>query len=524
MSRKTSDTEPKMTEMLVKDKTKTNEHFAERSKALAFNKIEQLLLQNVGKNSNKTFTQYTKSLIKQYLQNPYSNRDSIREVSRYLYRVSTLYKKIVLYYATMPLYYYNVTYEIDFTKQTTTDKLLKSYQSYLQRMQSINFPKESIPIIAMTIRDGSYCGFVYDNESDGLFIHMLDPKYYKIRGKNSAGQWIVCFDATYFSSGNNKEFVEGINGNTEGTWDPVFVDGWHAYQNDNTNARWFMLPPEKTICLIANLDDEFDMPLPFFTGIMTSLLDCLDYEQLIADKTALENYALLVSKIPLIENSGVVDDFAVSLELVQAMQELINDAVPDLVGTAYSPMDLDVIQFNNKETTNDTDMLSKSIENVFNQSGASQLVVSGGSSTNSIGLKQAIANDTSLAFLWLKRLESNLQYYFSENIDNKFIFNFHKETWYNKDDYIKELKEAATLGGSAMDYLTALGSTPYEAYCKLTFENQIGLKDMMLPLKTSYTSSSESESGAPLKDDGDLSEEGIATRDGAKNESTNANG
>lgn len=509
-------------EQLVPKKMNNSAQITERKRAVAFQKVQEILMQNVSKSGNKTFTQYTKSLIKSYLQNPYSYRDSIREVSRYLYRVSTLYKKIILYYATMPLYYYNATYEIDFSKGMTRDKLLKEYQSHLKRLQCTDFQKESIPIIATTIRDGSYCGFVYDNEENGLFIHMLDPQYYKIRGKNSAGQWVVYFDASYFSSGNNKEFVEGVDGDTNGTWDQVFVDGWKDYQNDSMNARWFALPPEKTICLVANMDDEFDMPLPFFTGIFTSLLDCLDFEQIIADKTALENYCLLVSSIPLIKNSDAVDDFAISWELIEEAQEQIKAAVPDLCATAVLPgMELKPIFFTQSNTIEDTDTLSKSIENVFNQSGASQLVVAGGSSTNSVGLKQAIANDTALTFMWLGRLESNFQYYYRTNVSDKWYFSFHRITWYNQDDYLAKVKESATLGNDKMDYLTALGSTPYQAFCKLFNENILDISSIMVPLKSSYTDSSN-DGGAPEKDDSELTEEGIATRDGGKNEGTKA--
>lgn len=513
---KSEDARP--TTQLVPDKKDPNVY--ERNRALTFEKIQQILLQNVSKNNNKTFTQYTKELIKQYLKNPYNYRNEIREVSRYLYRVSTLYKKIVLYYATMPLYYYNVTQSVDFTKNINANKSLKDYQSFLKRLQSISFPKECVPIITTTIRDGIYCGFVYDNEDSGFFIHTLDPKYYKIRGKNDCGQWVVYYDATYFSSGNNKEFVEGVDGDTSGTWDQVFVDGWNAYNADTTNARWFMLPPEKTICLIANMDDEFDMPLPFFSGLFTSLLDCLDYEQVIADKTALENYCILVASIPLIKDSNLVDDFAISTDLILDAQEKISDIVPDLVGFTVLPgMELTPITFKDKNTSNDTDILSNSVENVFNQAGVSRSIISNGSSTNSVGLKHSIQNDSSTAFIWVDRLESNLQYYFYSNVSPDYIFKFHKETWYNREEYVKEMASGATSGViTAMDYMTALGSTPYEAYCKILFENAIGLKEILTPLSTSYTQSAADSAGRPQIDDDDLSAEGIATRDGEKHD------
>ena len=516
---KSYDNEPRLTTQLISD-DKSKEQFLERKRAIAFEKAQQILMQNVSKSGNKTFTQYTKSLIKQYLQNPYNNRDSIREVSRYLYRVSTLYKKIILYYATMPYYNYNITYMQDFVKEIDREKILKSYQNFLMRMQSINFKKECSQIIAIAIRDGAFYGYVYDNDVDGLFIHMLDPKYCKIRGKNADGQWIVYFDATYFSSGSNKEFVEGVGGDMEGTWDKVFVDGWNAYQKDTTNARWFMLPPEKTICLIANLDDEFDMPLPFFTGLFVDLLDVLDYQQIVADKTVLENYCLLVATIPLIDNTNMIDDFAISPELVIEAQEQINEVIPNLCATAILPgMELTPLQLTKNKPTEDTDIVAQSIENVFNEAGASRSVIANGSSTNSVGLKYSIKNDLSTSFMWLDRLESNIQYYIRININSDFIFRFHRDTWYTHDEYIQQLSSASTLGVStAMDYMTALGKTPYEAYCGMLFENTIGIKNVLSPLTSSYNSSSVSKNGRPEDDIEDLSEEGLATREGEKNE------
>ena len=71
------------------------EDFARRSAK----RIEDLIisLQNPQRNSNRSFIQYTKDLIKQYLQSPIANIDNIRQVSRFLSRVSMLYKKFLSY-------------------------------------------------------------------------------------------------------------------------------------------------------------------------------------------------------------------------------------------------------------------------------------------------------------------------------------------------------------------------------------------------------------------------------------------
>lgn len=37
-----------------------------------------------------------------------------------------------------------------------------------------------------------------------------------------------------------------------------------------------------------------------------------------------------------------------------------------------------------------------------------------------------------------------------------------------------------------MVFLESQGYTPYEAYCQILFENAIGIKDIMIPLLSSY--------------------------------------
>ena len=189
-------------------------------------------------------------------------------------------------------------------------------------------------------------------------------------------------------------------------------------------------------------------------------------------------------------------------------------------------MDLEVVNFEKSNSTQDTDMLSKSIKNVFDNCGASQLVVSGGSSSNSIGLKQSIANDASLTFSWLSKIESNFNYWLSQNGYDGYILQFHRQTWYNREDYIKEIKESATLGNNPLLYLTALGQTPYEVECGLRMSINSGIRDLLVPLKTTYTDQSNGSDtgGKPLKDETELSPEGEATRNGNKNEGTKANG
>jgi len=500
----------------------SKDELTEKRKA-NFAKIKELIVQNVRKSQSKSFTKYTKELIKTYRQNPYSYIDSIREVSIYLSRTSMIYKKILAYFSQMPLFYYNLIYKSDFTKGIDYNKFIKNYQDVSLKLQQINMQKEFSTVIATALRDGVYYGFVYDGEGDGFFLFPLDPAYCKISAISGDGEYIIAFNAQFFDQGNNKEYLYGIDENSDGTWDKVFIDGYEQYKANGRDFMWFNLPVERSICLLA--DEDTDMPLPYFLPVFTSLLDLLDLEEILASKTELENYVLLLSKIPLISGSDEPDDFAVSLEVVEMMQDLIDAAVPDLVGTAYSPCELEPIYFKQNNNAEDTDKLAQSMSNLFSNLGISELVVSGGSSNNAVGLKHSIQNDESFALKYVNRLNGWMNQYIKLNYSQEFVFKFHRITYFSQDEYVNQKKDAAALGlPVATDYATAMGQTPYEMMCATFMENALGIKDgLWKPLQSTFTQSGNEEAGAPEKKETDLSPEGAATRDKGKNETTKAN-
>lgn len=486
----------------------------ERAQTVNFAKIKEIMQRNVARGYNKTFAQYTKDLIKTYVQSPNANQDTLREISRFLCRNSMIYQKLIMYYASMPLFHYNITQINDLSKAISAEKASKNYAKVLERFHQFNLKKEGYTALFLAIRDGAYVGYMYDSGSDGLFLMPLDLKYIRIYGKTDSGEWIVYFNAAYFSQGNNSEFVEGIGGDMTGAWDDVFIDGWKAYQADKQNAQWFRLPSEKTCVLLTGSEDEFMYPLPFFLPLFTDILDLLDLQQILQSKTELENYKLIISKIPLIEkgNSGEVDDFAISLELAEMFNELMLNAVPPQIGVVYSPLEVETVDFENSNNTSDTNELTKSIQNLFSNAGASQVAVSGGASTSSIAIKYAQLNDQANTWVWVDRLQSWLNYFIKMNISKGYYFKIHQITWYNRDEYVAMQKDGATTGDSALEYLTAKNGDPYMAIQQLRFENALGIKDLMIPLKTSYTLTGDEERGRPTVPDDEISDSGDRSR------------
>ena len=438
-------------------------------------------------------------------------------MSQFLYRVSSPYKIIINYFAGLGTYSYGVTYNADLSKASSTDnsKIIKNYQAVLQRLENMRLNDEMPDVVATAIRDGAFFGFCYDDE-ESFFICALDPQYCKVNTIQD-GVCDFSFNASYFDQGTNSYYIDADQ-NPDGLWDQIFIDGYNEYKSKGRDYMWFDIPPEKGICIVAG--DDPVCPLPYFVSVFTDLLDLLDYQSLIRSKTELENTRLLLSKIPLL-SSDEVNDFAVDLDLVQATQAAIDEVAPDLVATAYTPCDVDVISFQNDNQVEDTNVYSEALSNLLKNIGLSEMLFNP-DKNSSVGLSASIKEDEIVFYRFLRKIESWLKRYIRLNISEDFLFHFHQVTYYSRSDYAKDLKEAATLGVLVkLDYAAALGFSPLQVMQQSYFEQALGLPDLWKPLASSYTASS-SEAGAPEKDESELTDEGIDTRDSGKNEGTEA--
>ena len=175
---------------------------------------------------------------------------------------------------------------------------------------------------------------------------------------------------------------------------------------------------------------------------------------------------MIVSKIPLVDNgnSGDVDDFAISLELSQYFNQLLSNVVPDQVAVGYSPMDIDVINFEKSNSSDSTDALSDAINNLFENAGASKVAVSGGGTNPStLAIKYGMIEDLNIVWIWINRIESWLNYFIKENISKGYILEIHRISDFNREEYINLRKDAATLGNNKLSYITSIEENPYRA-------------------------------------------------------------
>lgn len=488
--------------------------FKPKAQVLNYAEFKNMIIQNAKKTVSKTYTQYSKESIQTYLLKPASYIDKIRDVSQFVYRVSLPYNHIINYYAGLPQWNYNISYKVDLEKGIDQKKFAKEYYTVLKRMQAIRMHVEWYSALIHVLRDGIYYGMIHDDEQGNFYIQILDPQYCKVVAQTQTGQYVFAFNMKYFEQGNNKEFIEGIDGDTTGIWEE-FLEGWNAYQADKINAQWWTVPPEISICLIPPGSDP-TIPIPPFAGIMTDTLDLIDLQNIIQNKTELENYILLVGKLPLNENNGgEIDDFAVSYDMAKNFTAMVEETLPEGAGIVFSPLEIDTINFAKSNTSADTDKLAQAYSNLYRNAGISE-AIGNMPTTNSVGITYSTIVDKNFIKGFVEEIEAWINAYISANISENFILKFHPTTAFDQKDYVDMKKEEATLGGSAFDYFTAAGDTPYEAYSKVLMEDALGIKEMLTPLSSSYTQTDNSavddEGGRPREDIDDLSEEGQKSR------------
>ena len=165
--------------MAIKEEKTTQEikNYALKQQALQekFAQVKQAVqLIDLTKTETRTFTVFSKDKLRQYMQNPKTNESNLRNLSRFLYRVSHNYRRLISYQAEMvDLTALNVIPQIDFTEDAHDDEKIKtSYFNTLVQLDKMNMQSEILKCLLIAWREDTFYGYTYEDDS-GFFITLL---------------------------------------------------------------------------------------------------------------------------------------------------------------------------------------------------------------------------------------------------------------------------------------------------------------------------------------------------------------
>lgn len=464
---------------------------------------------------NKITSTYSRESLRTYLRNPATdaNNKNLRKLSNYLYTVSHVYRRMVNYKAHQINCKTWTAYPIvNMVEENDEESILKEYERVVNIVTNMHMETQIYKLMLSLWKNGVVYGYIYgDPEGEGSFyIHVLDPDYCKIScASYDNGVLGFLFDMTYFNSN-----VEQLD-----YYDKEFQTLYKQYQNDN--VKWKQLPIERTICLKIDLDN-LDYSIPPLSGLLEQIISLTDLQAAQDELDSLQNYKMVWGKLDTISGTKSPDDFAVDLDLALAFMKKINAALPENVAYALSPLDLDTIEFKDNDAS-DSNVLSKAYSNVIESNGS--IIMNSNKITNSTAFKLAMKVECEDAMAPTTQLNAWLKFYLKYNHNVETItVEFSDISPYFIDDEIEKYTKLAGLGLPIKSELSSMiNANPQKSFGMDFLERQLlklGIERWNNPLVSSAVQSGNPSDagGAPKKEDGDLSDEGEATRDGNKND------
>ena len=479
---------------------------------------DALQLLDLSKTESRTYSTYSRETLRTYLKSPFSYQSQLKNLSRYLYRLCYEYKRICTHFANMICGdAFNIIPLIDPTQNNNPNDVLAKYYETLIKWQRMDFKNEITKLLLTAWREDTVYAYVYDDsdqEGGTCFFHILDGDYCKISSIEE-GVFRFAFDFSYFRSHKSElEF-----------WDSEFQSKYNSYENDST-LRWQELELERQICLKVNSDDP-TMDYPPFAGLFSKIINLLDLDEIQSVKDELSAYKLLVARLKPLSGTDTPDDFEVDIATALKYYNKLSEALPECVNACISPLPIEAVEFKNTNNTEDTDMLSSAMSNIFKTIGG--VILDNDKTGSTIFDAQIIADMEIAQATLLPQVQRWINLYLNYVIgeQHSLVKYIDGVCPYTKKAKRKELLESAQNGMPTKLEIGILdGKSPLETVSQLYLENEVlGLTDKLVPLSTSYTQSGDAptgdtdpiEGGAPTKDATELTDEGSSTREKGKN-------
>ena len=473
-----------------------------------------LQLFNPEKIPNITTSTYSRETLRTYLRNPATdaNNKNLRKLSNYLYTISHTYRRMVRFKARqMNCKTWSAYPIVSMLEENDEESIFKEYERVVNIVSNMKMETQIFKMMLQAWKNGVTYGYIYgDPEGEGTFyIHPLDPDYCKISCASfDNGVLGFLFDMSYFRG--NEDQLE--------YYDDEFTSLYNEYQRDN--IRWKQLPIERTFCIKIDLDN-LDYSIPPLSGLLEQIIAVTDLQAAQEEINSLQNYKMVWGKLDTISGSKNPDDFAVDLDLALAFMRKVNEALPDNVAYALSPLDLDVIEFKDNDAS-DVNVLSKAYNNLIEANGS--IIFNSNKITNSNSFKLALKAECDDAMGPTTQLNAWLKLYlkYNHNVETV-IAEYSDISPYFMDDEIEKMTKLAGLGLPVKTELAAMArANPQKSFGMDFLERQLlglGTTRWTNPLVSSNTQSSVgSEGGAPEKSDDELSDEGLEDRDQNKND------
>lgn len=485
-----------------------NKWYDEKTKT--FSSVRDLAVAT--KSTSTTSSTISKSDLDTYLSNPLTYDKQLREISDKFYYGNGIYKNIINGFANLP----TLDSMILPSSQTLERKTDKSYQTYYDKVNmfidSIDVKVFSRRVLKSVARYGAYIGYLRQAGTD-VSIQTLSLDYCRVKYR-VGNQYQLEFNFKYFDkffSAEDLELAWSI-------YPPEFKKLYNKYKSDNKsrNPEWQMIDINSTVCIL--FDDEEPFFMPMFSGMFASLLNRDEYEDIVISGEQNNLQKLLLQKVPTDKDGKIL----MPPEMVKAFHDAFKQIIPDNANAFTTPMDVHDVPFVTQSDQREQ-LLSKAERRAFVDSGFSSAMFADNSGHS--GLQVNIESVTANIYSVIEKIENYFNQVFKKIVSTKnyeFRLKIFKTTNINIKDNFDRMFQLFSLGGAVMPIFSLLGFDSETYMTMLQVENDLGVKDLLVPPQSAHTTSGNGEpnngKGRPQSDEKDLKDSGQATRDLGSND------
>lgn len=449
-------------------------------------------LTNKNRNDNVLYKKYPKDEVIRMLENPQKNDRKIRQLSGFLYQVSSHYRRLIDYYSSVLLYNY-IVIPYNLGSKINKKKFKDTYTNVITECDKYNFNQECKKAFKIAIRDGIYYGLWYETE-DSFYIQPFNNDYAEISIIED-GCLLFSINLSYFSTRETHLDRYGIE----------IKSAYYRWKQEKKDEYKYFCP-SNCICIKAD-DTDLNYSLPLFTGLLLSIYDIEDYKMLQKAKAENDNYKALALKLPTDEDGIPKMD----KDLAEIYYNQTASNIAENIGLILTPFDIEDYSFQNSSTSERNAVVDA--ENDFwYQSGTSPLIFGSTKATSSSSLVLSVKPDEQIAMGLLEQVER----FFNRKIKKMelpypFKIKFLNQSIFNSDEISNKLQKAASYGvdGTKLMYASSVGVSPSDVIGLSFLENDIlklGEDMFVRPLISSNTlsggtvSTNEGDDGRPTNE------------------------
>lgn len=428
-----------------------------------------------------TFKGYSEKDIDNIINNPQNYQNQIVDLSRFFYRSSGFYQRVIDYFSSMAKYNWMVNTEVknDGFYSVQQQQLSKNYLDFINQVNKIKIEQDLPKILKTVFLEDAVFGYFLETDLETT-IYYLPSSWCAVRKKISS---VLMYGINTRSVPQAdleklpKELQKVLRGSAD-------IDGY-VYPE-----------PSKSFLIKYNSDLSFLYP-PFFS-LLKCIVDINDYKLLNKVKTEQDNYNLLSFEIPIDDKEQ--DSARITGEFLQPFMNSNLANVPKNTGVIVSPVKVTPIDFKTNGTA-ERDKVRDSISQFYDESGVSQSILA--SSTSGAELKLSIKSDMTEVFKLYRQIEQlinlKMQLLGINYPSYNFVFSLLDITCYNEDEFAeKQLKFSQASIPNKMKLLSSLGVNPAQLFGNEYMENIVfNLGETWTVLKSSYTQSGETDGGKP---------------------------